>query len=108
MTKEIKQQLDQITKSLINRLDPERIILFGSYAYGKPHKDSDLDLLIIKNTQKRTIDRIDEARQALPDNRLVGVDLLVYTNKEIQDAVKRKNVFVRKHLLKGKQLYVKN
>ena len=49
---------------------PEAIILFGSHAYGTPHEDSDIDLLIIKQTEKRPIDRASDIRQLLE-----GLDL---------------------------------
>jgi uncharacterized protein len=39
--------IDDIVKNLVNSLNPEQIILFGSYAYGEPNWDSDFDLLIV-------------------------------------------------------------
>lgn len=46
----IQQTLDEIVRRLVAEYQPEKIILFGSYAYGQPHADSDLDMLIIKET----------------------------------------------------------
>ncbi|MFM5987359.1 MAG: nucleotidyltransferase domain-containing protein, partial [Sphaerospermopsis kisseleviana] len=39
--------LDDITQRLVSALNPEQVILFGSYAYGEPTEDSDVDLLVI-------------------------------------------------------------
>jgi len=41
--------------AIVNLINPDRIILFGSYAYGKPNEKSDIDLLVIKNGKEHTI-----------------------------------------------------
>ena len=46
----IQKQIEEIVKRIVDNYKPEKIILFGSYAYGIPTKDSDLDLLIVKNS----------------------------------------------------------
>ncbi len=46
----IEKALNEIVRRLVADYQPEKIILFGSYAYGEPHKDSDLDLWIVKET----------------------------------------------------------
>lgn len=55
------QYISQIVAQLVDRLvktyQPEKIILYGSYAYGRPDKESDIDLLIVKETEDRPIDR---------------------------------------------------
>ncbi|MGB2762179.1 MAG: nucleotidyltransferase domain-containing protein [Minisyncoccales bacterium] len=57
--KKTKQELEikKITRQIVRNYKPEKIILFGSFAWGKPHKWSDVDLFIIKESQKRKIDR---------------------------------------------------
>lgn len=51
-----------ITSALVAAYAPERIILFGSFAYGEPDEDSDIDLLIIKDTHERFLDRMSTGR----------------------------------------------
>ena len=46
-----------IVEKIKEGYDPQMIMLFGSYAYGKPHEDSDIDLLVVKKTAQRPIDR---------------------------------------------------
>ena len=46
----IRIKISEITKQIIAEYDPEKVILFGSFAWGKPGPDSDVDLLIVKNT----------------------------------------------------------
>ncbi|MBI5166241.1 MAG: nucleotidyltransferase domain-containing protein [candidate division NC10 bacterium] len=53
----VKKIILEIVEKIKKEYQPSRIILFGSYVYGKPDKDSDIDLLIIKDTQDRPIDR---------------------------------------------------
>ena len=47
-----------IVQKIVDGVSPEKIILFGSYAYGNPTADSDLDLLVIMETQARPVDRV--------------------------------------------------
>lgn len=108
MSREIQEQLDQITHAIIRNYQPERIVLFGSYANGKPRRDSDFDLFIVKETQLRQIDRDREIRKILPPNRKKGVDLIVLTPQEVYRALDEKNIFLDKIIKKGKNLYVKN
>jgi uncharacterized protein len=43
----LPKQLDEMVERLVRSFQPEQIILFGSYAYGEPNEDSDIDLLVI-------------------------------------------------------------
>jgi len=61
--KNIKNLVSQIVDKIVIEYQPKKIILFGSYAYGEPNEDSDIDLLIIKNTDKRPIDRWIEVKR---------------------------------------------
>ena len=56
--KNIQDSFSDIIQSIINNYDPQKIVLFGSYARGEVHEGSDIDLMVIKETSKRFIDRI--------------------------------------------------
>ena len=60
---QIQSQIHSIKNQLIKKYKPQKIILFGSYAYGNPRKDSDVDLLVIKKTNARHIDRSTKIRE---------------------------------------------
>lgn len=92
---------DNIISSL-KKTNPLRIILFGSYAYGKPSKDSDVDLLVVIDTNKSFHERIQELRPLLPKNR--AIDLIVLTPEEYQKA-KGINPLVSEIDSKGKVIY---
>ena len=56
-----EEQIQAVVRRIVEGYAPDRIILFGSYAYGTPTEDSDLDLLVIKaEDERRKIDRIVE------------------------------------------------
>ena len=102
MTKLIKS----ITIKLKEKYKAEKIILFGSYAEGNPRKDSDIDLLIIKKTKARHIDRAVLVRKILKDeNRIVAIDTLVYTPDEINKRLELEDDFVKNILDNGAVLY---
>jgi len=61
--KEIEKIISEMANKIVREYRPERIILFGSYAYGTPTFDSDVDLLIIKDDIRPAIDRRVEIRR---------------------------------------------
>ena len=102
-TKEIKKITDQI----VEKYKPEKIILFGSYAWGKPNKDSDVDLFIVKKSRKRRIDRGRELRKILFGHNFPAMDLLIYTPAEIEKRLSIEDFFIKEILSKGKVFYGK-
>lgn len=99
-----EQKIPEIKEKILKEIKPKKIILFGSYAWGKPTEDSDVDLFIIKESEKRRIDRAREVRKALFGSG-VPVDILVYTPDEIKKRLELEDPFVVNILEKGKILY---
>ena len=54
-----------LVKRLVSEYAPQKIILFGSYAFGRPNQDSDIDLFIIKETSEKLPQRMDRVRRLL-------------------------------------------
>jgi predicted nucleotidyltransferase len=101
----VAETLPQAIKRIVTELKPEKIILFGSYAYGNPTPDSDVDLLVIMETKAREIDRY-VAISNLLYPREFPVDIIVKTPKEIKaESQKSGNFFMREILTKGKVVY---
>ena len=75
---EIKQELDDITKIITKTVPVEAIYLFGSYAYGTPNKDSDLDLYIVFKDEMslKIIDAIHSIRNAMNSIKTKPIDFL--------------------------------
>ncbi len=101
---ELNRELQRIVKVLIEDYQPEKIILFGSLANGRVGEWSDIDLVIIKNTRKRFMERLKEViKLTMPE---VGVDFLVYTPTEVERAVQEGRVFLKKEILgRGMVIY---
>jgi uncharacterized protein len=101
----VAETLPAAIERIVSELKPEKIILFGSYAYGNPTPDSDVDLLVIMKTKAREIDRYVAVSNLLYP-RQFPVDILVKTPKEMEaEARKIGNYFMREILKKGKVLY---
>ena len=101
----VAKTLPRAIQRIVAELKPEKIILFGSYAYGNPTPDSDVDLLVIMKTKAREIDRYLAVSNLLYP-RQFPVDILVKTPKEIEsDSRKKGNFFLREILTKGKVIY---
>lgn len=94
--------LDQITQKLVLTMKPEQIILFGSYAYGEPTEDSDVDLLVIVAQSDEP--RYRRARQAYKVLRGIGIpkDILVMTRAEVERKTHVASSLVNQALNQGK------
>lgn len=97
------RKIAALAKRIAGRFRPDRIILFGSHAYGRPTPDSDVDLLVVMKTSRRP------AEQAAGIRRVVSfpfpVDLLVRTPRQIQQRLAMGDCFIREILTEGKVLY---
>jgi len=102
-----QQKIKKVTAKIVKEYKPEKIILFGSHAWGKPHLDSDVDLFIVKKSRKRQIDRMRELRMKLIGNNFPPMDILIYTPKELSRRLAIGDFFVREIIEKGKVLYGK-
>lgn len=101
----VSKTLPGAIERIVSELKPEKIILFGSYAYGNPTPDSDVDLLVIMKTKDKESDRYVAVSNLLYP-RQFPVDILVKTPREIEaEKKKRGNFFMREILTKGKVLY---
>lgn len=101
LTEEI---LQEIVRRVVEAVDPDKIILFGSYAYGQPHEASDLDLLVIMPSDKPRWQRSIPIYNALR-GLLIPKDVVVYTPEEVEEWSEVPQAFVTTAFRKGKVLY---
>lgn len=102
----IKEMISAVVEKIKTAYKPEKIILFGSYAYGSPGRNSDIDLLVIKETEDRPIDRRLVVRRIVSDpNRRIPLEILVLTPREIQDRLGIGDQFLSEIIDKGEILY---
>ena len=99
--------LQEIVMRIVDAVNPARIILFGSYAYGAPHKDSDVDILVIMETDSPRHKRPVAINRALA-GLLIPKDILVYTPAEVDDWKDVPQAFVTQVLEKGVVVYDKD
>lgn len=101
----IREIIGEIVEKIKENYNPERIILFGSYAYGNPTKDSDIDMLIIKKTDGRPIDRRIQVRRLVGLKEPIAFSPIVLMPSEIDYLCKIGDPFIKEILEKGEALY---
>jgi uncharacterized protein len=94
----------RFTREVAGNFQPERIILFGSYAYGAPHADSDVDILVVM-AARNEIDQAARIDRAIDP--MFPLDLIVCTPRNIAWRLKEGDSFLREVMTKGKVLYEK-
>jgi predicted nucleotidyltransferase len=97
--------LNEITSRIVERVHPEKVILFGSYAWGTPGESSDIDLFVILPHSEEPSYR--RARAIYRSLRGIGVpiDVIVQTHDEVERAKGVTTSLARNVLQKGKVLY---
>ena len=111
------QNIEEIKSEIIKRLktlNPEKIILFGSYAYGTPTKDSDIDLYVVTNDdfipetwrEKMNI-KLRFSKKIRDIKEIYDIDLIVHTKKMYKKFLKLNSMFAKEIFSKGKILYEK-
>lgn len=104
LTVSVGRSLRPAIQKIVQELDPEKIILFGSYAYGVPTPHSDVDLLVIMKTRANAKNRSwAVSRLLLP--RPFPVDILVKTPKEMEKSLATDDFFIKEIVKRGKVLY---
>src|SRR3989304_196168 len=100
-----KRTIQSLAERIGKALPVEKIILFGSHAWGRPGPDSDVDLFIIKETENTRVSARKASRLIFP--RPFPIDLIVYTPGQTEKRKKMGDFFIRDVLNKGKTLYAK-
>ena len=104
--REVLTRIKQISEQIAHEFEPEKIILFGSYAYGIPRQGSDIDLLIIMPYEGSHVDQAAKIHQAL--NYAPSLDLIVRTPEEAQQRIEMGDSFMREIIERGRVLYAAN
>lgn len=98
-----RPSLDNLVEEFVKGYHPELVLLFGSWARGEADQYSDVDILVVKDTNERFLDRLDRAYSFLRPGR--PTDLLVYNPQEFREMVEKGNRFIQKALAEGIILY---
>jgi len=98
-----QRQITRFGQQLAAMFHPDRIVLFGSYAYGSPRPDSDVDILVVMPLNNSPVEKSVEMRMKLRPG--FPLDLLVRTPARIRERLEMGDDFIREILEKGKVLY---
>lgn len=105
-TEYYRKEIKRLAEKIKNGYQPEKIFIFGSFAEGKINPNSDVDFLIIKKTAKPRLERQREVARLLLD-RLIPVDILVFTPREAAERKALGDNFIIDILKTGKLIYAK-
>lgn len=98
-----KREIRSLVSRIASEFKPERIILFGSYAYGRPTEDSDVDLLVLMAYQGHAARVAGEI--LLRTDPTFAVDILVRSPQEVRERYHMRDWFIREILDRGKVIY---
>ncbi len=99
-------RIESLGKRIAEEFRPDRIILFGSYAYGKPTVDSDVDLLVILPFSGKAVRKAIEIRERIKAD--IPIELLVRTPEQVAERIAMNDLFMREIVEKGRTLYEEN
>ncbi len=95
--------IQELVRRIVAGFQPQRILLFGSYAYGTPTPESDVDVLVVMDTPLREVQQAVAIYQALPH--AFGVDLIVHTPARLAQRLELGDAFLHEIVSRGKVLY---
>lgn len=98
-----EEQIRKVAAEIGERFQPDRVILFGSWARGHAQPDSDVDMLVIMDYAGSSVDESLRLLKAV--NEKFSIELLVRSPKEVERRVQLGDVFLREILQEGKVLY---
>ena len=98
-----RRRIAELSASIVRAFRPKRIILFGSYAHGRPRPDSDVDLLVVMPYRGHSARKAAEILDRVSPR--MAVDLLVRTPREVRQRLAWNDFFMREVVEKGRVLY---
>ncbi len=98
-----RDAVDDVVSQIIAKFHPVKIVLFGSYAHGKPRPESDLDILVVMDTPLREVEQAIQICQQI--EYLFGLDLIVVKPQRLVQRIASGDSFLREIIETGKVLY---
>jgi predicted nucleotidyltransferase len=97
------KEIQKVARQIVDKFHPRKVILFGSYADGKPDEDSDVDFLVVMETEEKSIHAAARISAAIDHD--FAIDILVFKPSELEASLQRKGVFATEVMSKGIVLY---
>jgi predicted nucleotidyltransferase len=98
-----KRTIDEVVRQIVDKFRPLQIILFGSYGYGRPKPESDVDMLVIMETPLRETEQAVHICQAIEYH--FGLDLIVRTPETLRRRLALGDPFLKEVMAQGRTLY---
>lgn len=98
-----QKAIDDVVRQIVEKFNPQKIIIFGSYARGKPRPESDVDLLVVMETKLKLVHQEIEICKNLDYE--FGLDLLVYTPDVLAERIALGDYFLREIVRDGEVVY---
>lgn len=99
----INKQIQDVCRQIVEGFQPQKIILFGSHAYGKPNADSDVDLLVVMRYEGNELEQMAKIRRHLKS--VFPLDVFVKTPAQLKERYEMNDYFIKEIIEKGKVLY---
>ena len=99
----INAKIKDLCRQIVENFNPQKVILFGSHAYGKPNEDSDVDLLVVMPFECRSVEQAIKIRQRIYPE--MPLDLLARTPAQIRERLDLGDFFIKDIIERGKILY---
>ena len=99
-------EIDNLVRWIVARIQPQKVLIFGSYAKGTATIKSDLDIFVIKETELPLANRADDLKPML-SHALIPVDVHIYTPEEVEEYGREQFSFVNSILKSGKTVFEK-
>lgn len=103
MKSKARNAIASLSKQIAQQFQPQKIVLFGSYAYGKPDADSDVDLLVVMPFEGRSVRQAIKIRQCI--STVMPLDLMVRTPDQIRERIQLGDYFIKEIIERGTVLY---
>lgn len=100
---DVQAHIQKLCKQIVERFRPQKVILFGSYAWGIPNYDSDIDLLVVMPYDGNELQQMANVRGKLDSS--MPLDVLVKTPEQIDRDLEADNFFTREIIENGVTLY---
>ena len=97
-------EIDSLVRRIVARIQPQKVIIFGSYAKGTATIKSDLDVFVIKETELPMASRADDLKPVL-SRALIPVDVHIYTPEEVKEYGKGQFSFINSILKSGNTVF---
>ena len=95
--------IQKVVEQIVRQFHPEKVILFGSYAYGEPTADSDVDLLVVMQTRDNTLHTAANIAAAI--DHPFPLVIVVWRPRQLEESLARKGGFATEVTTRGETLY---